>query len=340
MPRTSPCAATCATGHASWSTWTLRWSTRLSSTPPAAPWNVTLRLVPSLSSAACAGKTTKSSGYVNASVGTISRSCEGLCHRNRRCAPPVFWNISMRNEYSSPAWSWTGAEFCSTSQSSTQWSMTRRSSIHSRKPLSPIAENVYASLKSGVILPVQRAEVRSPRPVSSANVGTRLGNSIRWSGIVALRSVSGQPGPPDRKYSPLRPLSSARSWAATSVAPASSVVVAAGVAVAPTAVATARGTVSAAASAATTILAGLPRGGATAVMDCIRASSSSSESKDCSDAAAYRAPVSGGRPPWRTATSPQNQTTSTRKRQQVTARDIAWQRPRTRETPNPGSFLT
>ncbi|CPU64201.1 Uncharacterised protein [Mycobacteroides abscessus] len=52
----------------------------------------------------------------------------------------------MRNAYSWPAWSCTGADVCSTSQSSTQWSMTSRSSIHSRNPLSPIAENVYASL--------------------------------------------------------------------------------------------------------------------------------------------------------------------------------------------------
>jgi len=52
----------------------------------------------------------------------------------------------MRNAYSRPASSSTGADVCSTSQSSTQWSMTTWSSIHSRKPLSPIAENVYASL--------------------------------------------------------------------------------------------------------------------------------------------------------------------------------------------------
>lgn len=74
----------------------------------------------------------KPSGRVNADGGTICLGVLGLSQRSRMFEPPQCSKNSSLKSYARPASSAIGVPTTSTSQSSTQWSMTSRPSIHSR----------------------------------------------------------------------------------------------------------------------------------------------------------------------------------------------------------------
>lgn len=130
----------------------------------------------------------QSSGSRNAEDGTGSFCPPGSVQRRRRLEPPKCSKYSTLMSTSSPAVSSTSSEICSLSQSSTQWSMTSSSSTQSRKPLSPVMENVVAPVFSGTSLPVQRTLTSSACPVVDWSRASRLGKSMSGSKTVAFSS--------------------------------------------------------------------------------------------------------------------------------------------------------